>query len=94
VDVTLRETCEHCGKEPTQPSARDWLDTVIKRVRAAVGEQLKAFDLMGKYGIGTLKAITDDDIRARLSKQLDIIRKRLSPEEAESLINEIETAWR
>jgi hypothetical protein len=94
VDVNLRETCEHCGKEPTQSSARDWLDTVIKRVRAAVGEQLKAFDLMGKYGVGTLKAITDEDIRERLSQQLEIIRNSPNASDPEALIKEIEPAWR
>jgi hypothetical protein len=93
VEVTLHQTCEHCGKEPTR-TGTEWVADVLKKVRAAVGDQLKAFDLMGKYGVGTLKAITDEDIRERLSQQLEIIRNSPHVTNAEALIKEIEPAWR
>lgn len=94
VDVTLRQTCEHCGKEPVERSDRQWLDDVLKRVRTAVGEQLKALDLMAKYGMGTEKHITTDDVRERLAGQLEDIRAELDPETAERLIARIEKRWR
>jgi hypothetical protein len=43
---------------PSKPGLRDWMEDVLKRVRAAVSDQLKAMDLMGKYGLGTEKHIT------------------------------------
>jgi hypothetical protein len=57
-------------------------------------EQRGAIESLIKTGIPTIKEASTEDVKARLSQTLDIIRKRLSPEEAESLINEIETAWR
>jgi hypothetical protein len=57
-------------------------------------EQRGAIDTLIKTGIPTIKEASTEDVKARLSQTLDIIRKRLSPEAAESLINEIETAWR
>jgi hypothetical protein len=57
-------------------------------------EQRGAIETLIKTGIPTIKEASTEDVKARLSQTLDIIRKRLSPEEAESLINEIETAWR
>jgi hypothetical protein len=81
---------------PSKPGLRDWMEDVLKRVRAAVSEQLKALDLMGKYGLGTLKAITDEDIRERLSHQLEIVRASQNVKDgcAEALITEMGEAWR
>lgn len=96
VTVNLRQVCEHCGQEPTPPSSNGWLQDVLRRVRAAVGDQLKALDIMAKYGLGPpSKTITEDDIRERIGTQLAIIREspHVVPGMAEALIDEIEKAW-
>lgn len=57
-------------------------------------DRLKAIDLMGKYGLGSVKELSVEHVRERLSSTLDIIRKHLSPEQAEALISELEPVWR
>jgi hypothetical protein len=79
---------------PSKPGLRDWMEDVLKRVRAAVSDQLKAMDLMGKYGLGTEKHITHDDVRERLATTIEIIRNSPNASNAEALIKEIEPAWR
>jgi hypothetical protein len=57
-------------------------------------DRLKALDLMGKYGLGTEKHITHDDVRERLQATIEIIRNSPNTRDAEALIKEIEPAWR
>jgi hypothetical protein len=60
---------------------------------ADVGDALKALDLMGKYGLGTVKEISLDDVRSRLTRQLEVIRSLLPPEQAEAVILAIREVW-
>lgn len=94
VEVNLLDVCEYCHLPPSKPQRRDWIDDVLKRVRAAVSEQLKALDLMAKYGMGTMKAVSDDEIRQRLAETLEKIRNSPHVTNPEALIAELEPTWR
>lgn len=47
-------------------------DTLIS---ADVPDRLKAIDLMAKYGLGTQKEVTVEDVRDRLTRTLAVIRE-------------------
>lgn len=57
------------------------------------GEKLKALDLMAKYGLGTVKELTVDDVRERVAKTVEVIREHLG-EQADALLVKLEPVWR
>jgi len=75
-------TCPECGSEvAVNPPAND-------------GDRIRAIDTLAKYGLGTLKEVSVDQVQDRLRTTLAIIRDRLDEHVAEGLINELRGAWR
>ena len=66
-------------------------DTLIS---ADVGDRLKALDQMARYGIGTTKEVSIEDVKDRLSNSLDAIRALPYPvTSAEQVIAAIKPFW-
>lgn len=92
--VLPHATCPKCG---TGLKAKDvdgaLLIEVNGHVSASPADRMKALDLMAKYGIGTLKEVSSDDVRDKLRATLALLTERLGPEAAEPIIREMEGIW-
>lgn len=55
--------------------------------------QLRALDVMAKYGLGTTSEVTLDDVRGRLARTLDTIRAVLPAAQAERVISALKPIW-
>lgn len=60
--------------------------------KVSTADRLKAIDLMGKYGVGAVKAMSEDEIKDRLLEQIQLIQTRF-PEFSEEILAVIEPVW-
>ena len=60
---------------------------------ASDADRLRAVDLLAKYGLGTMKEVSVENVRERVSKTLDVIRARCSPEQAQAILAELRPVW-
>ena len=67
-------------------------DTLIS---ADVPDRLKALDLMAKYGLGTQKEVTVEDVRDRLTRSLAIVHEecREHPAIAARILARFRPVW-
>ena len=89
VTLPLRRRCEHCGKEPTN---RDE-DAEVLRLAPSPADILRAFDIAGKYGLGTTRQINTEHVRERLRATLETIRDQLTENDAARLIAALKPIW-
>jgi hypothetical protein len=61
---------------------------------ATIQNRLDAFEKAAKFGVGALKSVDEDDIRARLKATVEIITAELPPDVAEALLAKVEVVWR
>jgi hypothetical protein len=61
--------------------------------RLTATERLKALDLMARYGLGTTRDVSVEDVRDRLTATLAAIRRHLPIPEAERLVAELRGIW-
>ena len=74
-------TCSECGSETkVRPPSSD-------------ADRIRATDVAGKYGVGTLREISTDEVRERLGQTLDLIDQTLQPEDATRLRNLLREVW-
>ena len=57
-------------------------------------DRIRALDLLAKYGLGTTRELTVETVRGRLEETIRAIEETLAPEEAEKLLDRLETIWR
>ena len=57
-------------------------------------DRIRAIDLLAKYGLGTLKEISSEQVQQRLRDTIDLIRRRLPEAEANALLTEMREVWR
>lgn len=62
-------------------------------VSADVGDRIKAIDMLAKYGLGTLKEVSVENVRERVQDTLQVIRAQTSPEQATSIIAALRPIW-
>jgi hypothetical protein len=91
VSVTLVGTCEECGHE--QKVTGPWLDTTIDKVRKSVNDRIAASEQALKYGLGTQKEVSVQNVRARMEQTLQIIQRVCPPDVAKQLIETIRPVW-
>lgn len=60
---------------------------------ASPSDRIRAVDLMGKYGVGTVHEVSVDAVRARLRETIGVIRERLPQEKAAELIEALRAIW-
>lgn len=56
-------------------------------------DRLRAIDLMGKYGPGTVKGISLDDVRERLHAQREVLQRELEPDVYARLVVALRAVW-
>lgn len=87
--------CPNCGEIGV--SAKEPKNVALVQIEALVSatpkDRTKALDVLAKYGLGSAKGITDEEIRERLAATLREIHAALPKEQAEALIARIEPHW-
>lgn len=78
---------------------------VVQRLRLGTGEEsealtsaspadrIKAIDVMGKYGIGTLREISVDQVRERLRETINVINATLRESDADRVLQQLREIW-
>jgi hypothetical protein len=84
--------CGNLGLKAKDPENAD-LITIEGTVSASPSDRRGAVDTMAKYGIGTIREISYDEVKQRLADTVALLRNRLG-DEAEPLIRELEPIWR
>ena len=69
------------------------LEDIADSNAESTADRIRAVDLLAKYGLGTLKEISTEDVAGRLRDTIDIIRRRLPEAEANALLNEMRGVW-
>lgn len=59
----------------------------------APAERLRALDLLGRYGLGSTRELTVDDVRERLTATVSAIRAMVPPPHAENLLARLRGVW-
>ena len=57
-------------------------------------DRTRAIDLLAKYGLGTLKEVSTEDVRDKLRETISLIRAELPRDHAENLLERMRTIWR
>ena len=70
------------------------LEDIADSEAESTADRIRAIDLLAKYGLGTLKEISTEDVAGRLRETIDLIRRRLPKAEAEALLSEMREFWR
>lgn len=91
VKVKLTHACEFCHKEPSEGATT--LDDVLTQA-VPPSDRRQAIDTMLKYGIGQLKEVSVENVRARVTETLRIIGLHCDPALAETLYSAIEPVWK
>ena len=69
------------------------LEDIADSNAESTADRIRAIDLLAKYGLGTLKEISTEDVAGRLRETIAIIRRRLPKSEADALLNEMRGVW-
>ena len=70
------------------------LEDIADSDMESTGDRIRAIDLLAKYGLGTLKEISSEQVQQRLRDTIDLIRRRLPEAEANALLTEMREVWR
>lgn len=70
------------------------LEGIADSKSASDADRIRAIDTLAKYGLGTLKEISTEDVRAKLQTTIALVRQRLPAAEADSLLTEMREVWR
>jgi hypothetical protein len=57
------------------------------------GDRIRALDVLAKYGLGAATDVTVDQVRERLGRTVEVIRRRLPAELSAAILNEMRTIW-
>lgn len=83
--MPLRERCAKCGFE--QPSS---LATALP---VDATDRLRALDMLAKYGLGTVKEVSVENVRERVQATLSIVRSHCSAEQADRIVEAMRPIW-
>lgn len=83
--MPLTGKCAKCGHEE--------LATIANVLPVEASDRLRAIDMLAKYGLGTLKEVSVENVRERVQGTLAVIRKHASPEQAAAIISEMRPLW-
>ena len=56
-------------------------------------DRIKAVDVLGKYGLGTVREVTVEDVKEKLRQTLELLKQELDPDEADRLIGRLKRIW-
>lgn len=56
-------------------------------------ERLRALDLLGRYGLGTTREMSVEDVKERLAETVSAVRRIVPPPHAEELLVTLRGVW-
>jgi len=69
------------------------LEEIADDEEADPQDRIRAVDTLAKYGIGTLREVSVEQVRDRLRDTLRVLREELPPEQAAHIINRLREVW-
>ena len=69
------------------------LEEIADDPNSADRDRIKAVDILGKYGLGTVREITLEHVRERLRQTLELLKLELDEDEADRLITRLKGIW-
>ena len=69
------------------------LEDIADSEAHAPADRLRAIDLLAKYGLGTTKEVTVQNVQDRLRRTVALIRAELPAETAEPLLERMRAVW-
>lgn len=90
VSLTLREVCEHCGKEPTKKLSPE---EIAKRI-PTIGDQMSAFDSAARFSIGTVKGISEEQIVEKVRDTLQLVFDELGQDGYVRVLPRLRSIWK
>jgi hypothetical protein len=92
-DILPHVVCPTCGDqlEPREPT--DAVREIAVVTGANPKDRVQAVDVMGKYGLGTMKEVSTETVRTKVGETIDLIRQHCSPELAARIILAMRSVW-
>ena len=69
------------------------LEEIADNPDALDRDRIKAVDILGKYGLGTLRELSVEDVRERLRATLELLKQELHEDDADRLIARLRGIW-
>ncbi len=69
------------------------LEEIADDVSADPQDRVRALDMMAKYGLGTVRELTVDQVRDRLRETVTIIRESLPSSQASKILLRLREVW-
>jgi hypothetical protein len=91
--ILQHASCPKCGDKLKPNDVTALLVEIQGQISASPKDRLGALDLAAKYGLGTVKEISVDNVRDRVSQTLSVIRSHCSVEQAATIINALRPVW-
>jgi hypothetical protein len=70
------------------------LDDVLQKRKDGKLDTLDVAEFLAKYGLGTMKEVTVENVRERLRLTLEVLRRELSAPQLRIIIPQIEGVWK
>ena len=69
------------------------LEQIADNPDASDRDRIKAVDVMARYGLGTLRELSVEDVRERLRATLELLKQELHEDDADRLIARLRGIW-
>jgi hypothetical protein len=69
------------------------LEAIADDDQADPQDRIRAIDVLAKYGLGTLRELSVDDVRDRLRKTIAIVREHMAPDDATVVLTRLREVW-
>lgn len=83
-NLPIREKCPACGHEP-KPTTTELV---------AVRDRVRAIDIMGKYGLGTVRELSVDHVKSRLEEMYRLLAVELDAKTFQRIDQRMAEIWR
>lgn len=84
----ITRACEHCGEEPSMQTPEDAAKAV-----PSISDRVAAFDRAARYGLGTTKELTVEQVSVRLEAMYRVLAENLDPETFARVDAELSRVW-
>lgn len=95
IDILPHIVCTNCG-ESHQAAPKADTDALLEfdaMISASPKDRLAALDLAAKYGLGTLKEVSIENVRERVAGTLEVIRSHIAPEVYQAMLPQLRAQW-
>lgn len=69
------------------------LIAILKHPKSKPMARIQAADKLLKYGLGTVREVSVDEVKDRLRRTVEVIRAELPPEDAERILARLRPIW-